>query len=334
MIESIDDLIVFLKHFRRNLLTDPSLPPERIPAYLPEGLAKIYREFGRFFSTSHPDAFGTNDKLVHVSQLHQLDGMLEFCWESQGVWSARCPINQKDPPVYSNDSSYGKGWNVEEDFVVVCESLNHFLITFCLGEAVAGSRNIAMVNNADNILETIVEQEKFQPLWLDGKYVYSDWLRDFYISEDRDILIWNHGWVGSQTRPLMDIFDPNIDSKIKVNMFGVDLPRRYWTKLSEWKPQWLLDEENAGIRRVLIQQIGYDRICQELDAIDLDTWREYTLLKIEANGEDEPMVLLKMTCPSTGHIHILRVPPEMTSAEAAITWVNHGIHPDKFAVQT
>jgi hypothetical protein len=38
--------------------------------------------------------------------------------------------------------------------------------------------------------------------------------------------------------------------------------------------------------------------------------------------------------PSTGHIHILRVPPEMTSAEAAITWVNHGIHPDEFSVQT
>jgi leucine-rich repeat protein SHOC2 len=50
--------------------------------------------------------------------------------------------------------------------------------------------------------------------------------------------------------------------------------------------------------------------------------------------EREPMLLLKMTCPSTQHIHILRVPPEMTSAEAAITWVNHGIHPDEFAVQT
>jgi leucine-rich repeat protein SHOC2 len=46
------------------------------------------------------------------------------------------------------------------------------------------------------------------------------------------------------------------------------------------------------------------------------------------------MVLLKITCPSTHHIHILRVPPEMTSAEAAITWVNHGVHPDEFAVQT
>ena len=46
------------------------------------------------------------------------------------------------------------------------------------------------------------------------------------------------------------------------------------------------------------------------------------------------MVLLKMICPSTAHIHILRVPPEMVSAEAAITWVNHGIHPDRFSIQT
>jgi hypothetical protein len=46
------------------------------------------------------------------------------------------------------------------------------------------------------------------------------------------------------------------------------------------------------------------------------------------------MVLLKMTCPLTQHIHILRVPPEMESAETAITWINHGIHPDEFAVQT
>jgi leucine-rich repeat protein SHOC2 len=121
---------------------------------------------------------------------------------------------------------------------------------------------------------------------------------------------------------------------ICVEFLGVYPPRRYWTKLSEWNPKWLIDEENAEIRRVLIQQIGYDRICQELDAIDLDTWKEYTLLKIDADIDEEPMVLLKMTCPSTGHIHILRVPPEMTSAEAAITWVNHGIHPDEFTVQT
>jgi leucine-rich repeat protein SHOC2 len=124
------------------------------------------------------------------------------------------------------------------------------------------------------------------------------------------------------------------------------LPRRYWIELKQWKTQWLLDEDNAEIRRALIKQLGYEKICKELNAINLDNWREYSLLKIDGveaiYDEDkaeqildrEPMVLLKMTCPSTQHIHILRVPPETTSAEVAITWANHGIHPDEFAVQT
>jgi leucine-rich repeat protein SHOC2 len=142
--------------------------------------------------------------------------------------------------------------------------------------------------------------------------------------------------------PLTDL---SILSKLSrlttVNFFGVYLPSRYWTKLSEWKAEWLLDEQNAELRRRLIQQIGYERICQELNAIRLDSWREYTLLKIDGierwRGHSdiyELMVLLKMTCPSTEHIHVLRVPPDMTSAEAAITWINHGIHPDKFIIQT
>ncbi len=144
--------------------------------------------------------------------------------------------------------------------------------------------------------------------------------------------------------PLTDLSSLSKLSRLTtVSFFDVNLPSRYWTKFSEWKAEWLLDEKNVELRRRLIQHIGYERICQELGAIRLDTWREYTLLKIDniqivyqgwREAGREPMVLLKMTCPSTGHIHVLRVPPEMTSAEAAITWVNHGIHPDKFIVQT
>jgi leucine-rich repeat protein SHOC2 len=129
-----------------------------------------------------------------------------------------------------------------------------------------------------------------------------------------------------------------------VNFMGIYLPNRYWTKFCDWEPEWLLDEDNTEIKRILIEQLGYEKICAELNSITLDTWREYTLLKIdriEAVYDEfykfiarEPMVLLKMTCPSTAHIHILRVPPDMESAETAITWVNHGIHPDDFAVQT
>jgi leucine-rich repeat protein SHOC2 len=145
--------------------------------------------------------------------------------------------------------------------------------------------------------------------------------------------------------PLMDLSVlasiPNLKT---VRFLSCYPPRRYWTKLSEWKAEWLLDENNAAIRHTLIEELGYDKICAELNAITLDTWREYTLLKIDGVEKShkyrfrtidrEPMILLKMNCPSTAHIHILRVPPEMVSAEAAITWVNHGIHPDKFTVQT
>jgi len=108
-----------------------------------------------------------------------------------------------------------------------------------------------------------------------------------------------------------------------------------------WEASWLLTEHNAEVRRVLIQAIGYPRICQELQATELDTWQEYTLLKIDNNIDIEPIYLLKMTCPSTGHVHALRVPPKVRSssrasltAKEAISWVNWGIDPGDFAVQT
>jgi leucine-rich repeat protein SHOC2 len=119
-----------------------------------------------------------------------------------------------------------------------------------------------------------------------------------------------------------------------VELFDVYLPHRYWIKFSDWNPEWLLDEENAEIRRTLIDRVGYEKICEKLGAIEIDFWREYHLITIPADVDVEPIFLLKMTCPSTNHIHVLRVPPTMTSAEAAITWINHGIHPDDFAVQT
>lgn len=116
---------------------------------------------------------------------------------------------------------------------------------------------------------------------------------------------------------------------------GVILPEKYGQiHPQDWNPKWILTEDNAELRRVLIQGIGYSRIIEELQAIQIDSWQEYKLLKIEQNIDVEPIYLLKMTCPSTGHIHILRVPPNMNSAREAITWINWGIDPEDFAVQT
>ncbi len=116
---------------------------------------------------------------------------------------------------------------------------------------------------------------------------------------------------------------------------GVTLPEKYG-KLhpNQWQAQWLLEEKNAELRRVLMQGIGYSRICQELQALELDRWQEYSLLKINNDVDIEPIYLLKMTCPSTGFIHALRVPPNVESARDAIAWVNWGIDPEEFSVQT
>ncbi|MEH1856315.1 MAG: DUF6745 domain-containing protein [Nostoc sp.] len=126
-----------------------------------------------------------------------------------------------------------------------------------------------------------------------------------------------------------------IDGYSLYSYHGVTLPEKYGKiHPQQWQSQWLLSEENAELRRVLIEGIGYTRICEDLQAIELDTWQEYTLLKIDADVDEEPIYLLKMTCPSTGFIHALRVPPNMNSAREAISWVNWGVAPEEFAVQT
>ncbi|MEG4032747.1 leucine-rich repeat domain-containing protein [Microcoleus sp. S36b_A4] len=122
---------------------------------------------------------------------------------------------------------------------------------------------------------------------------------------------------------------------------GVRLPEEYGkVHPNQWQSQWILAEDNAEVRRVLIEEIGYARICQELSAKQIDSWQEYALLQIDdADDIDdaydvEPIILLKMTCPSTGFIHALRVPPDLTSAREAIRWVNWDIDPEEFSVQT
>ncbi len=116
---------------------------------------------------------------------------------------------------------------------------------------------------------------------------------------------------------------------------GVRLPEKYGSLPDyQWQPEWLLSEKNAEMRRVLIQTIGYKRICEALQAVELDSWREYTLIKIENEVDVEPIHLLRMTCPSTGRIHVLRVPPERRSALEAISWINWDIDPKDFALST
>jgi hypothetical protein len=55
---------------------------------------------------------------------------------------------------------------------------------------------------------------------------------------------------------------------------------------------------------------------------------------IDTEADEEPIHLLKMPCPSTGHIHTLPVSPDLTFARDAIRWVNWDVDPEAFAVET
>ncbi len=59
------------------------------------------------------------------------------------------------------------------------------------------------------------------------------------------------------------------------------LAPEYLTKFSEWRAEWLLIEDNVELKRVLIQNLGYERICNELILDTIDRDRDYTLLKLD-----------------------------------------------------
>lgn len=117
---------------------------------------------------------------------------------------------------------------------------------------------------------------------------------------------------------------------------GVPLPAKYGqVHPSQWRPEWILEERNAELRRILMHEIGAARMYEELQTVEIDRWQDYSLLQVNnLSSQKEPVLLLKMQCPSTGHLHILRVPPSQKTARAAIQWVNHGIDPEEFGVQT
>ncbi|MDJ0724020.1 MAG: hypothetical protein QNJ38_02810, partial [Prochloraceae cyanobacterium] len=103
----------------------------------------------------------------------------------------------------------------------------------------------------------------------------------------------------------------------------------------KWQSEWLLSETNAELKRILVQGIGYKKICQELPATRINNWQEYTLLKIvDFNINEEKIEPLKMTCSTTNKIHVLRVTPTLNSAREVIRWVNWGIASEDFLVQT
>ncbi|MEA5595489.1 DUF6745 domain-containing protein [Rivularia sp. UHCC 0363] len=97
--------------------------------------------------------------------------------------------------------------------------------------------------------------------------------------------------------------------------------------------QDILNVENIELRRVLIERLGYETFLQQVGGLirdrDQDAGGERQLVYIPFE-DDEALMILKVICPSTGHTHVLRVPPYMRSCHQAAAWVAGFNNPDDY----
>ncbi|HYF63543.1 MAG TPA: hypothetical protein VD886_12065 [Herpetosiphonaceae bacterium] len=86
----------------------------------------------------------------------------------------------------------------------------------------------------------------------------------------------------------------------------------------------IIDEENAELRRVLMERMGYETFLEQADADTIDRDRdpggERRLLRVPIE-DDEDLVCLAVICPSTGRQYILRVPPSTNTCHQAAAWI-------------
>lgn len=95
----------------------------------------------------------------------------------------------------------------------------------------------------------------------------------------------------------------------------------------------VLKERNAERRRVLLERMGHERFVEQVQPevlnADSDPGGARRLLRISM-GDDEPLYLLAVQCPSTGRQYTLRVPPTMQTCRQAAAWIAGFDNPDDY----
>lgn len=85
----------------------------------------------------------------------------------------------------------------------------------------------------------------------------------------------------------------------------------------------IVGEQNAELRRVLLERFGFERFMTEAGAAvvdcDRDAGGERQLLRLKLEG-DEDLVCVSVRCPSTERRYLLRVPPTMRTCGQAVAW--------------
>jgi hypothetical protein len=121
---------------------------------------------------------------------------------------------------------------------------------------------------------------------------------------------------------------------VQLRWRGVPIPPRVAFHPETITAPEVLGEANAEVRRVLLERMGYDVFLEQAAAevldSDADPGGARRLLRVELD-DDEPLVCLSVSCPSTSRAYLLRVPPTMRSCREAAAWIAGFDDPDEYA---
>ncbi|MFR9793435.1 DUF6745 domain-containing protein [Streptomyces sp. MB22_4] len=105
---------------------------------------------------------------------------------------------------------------------------------------------------------------------------------------------------------------------------GMPVPAEFLDELTELTPRRIREEENAELRRVMLEHYGYDRYLEESGAEPMQRDETGVLWRLELEG-DEPQVMVEVvnSTPEPDGTHRpywLRVPPRTRTAREGVAW--------------
>ncbi|MFF7446519.1 MULTISPECIES: DUF6745 domain-containing protein [unclassified Streptomyces] len=115
---------------------------------------------------------------------------------------------------------------------------------------------------------------------------------------------------------------------------GMPVPAAFLAELSSLTPERIRAEENAELRRVMLEYYGYDRYLADSGARPVHQDETGTLWRIDLT-DDEPVVMVEVlnSTPEpdgTHRTYWLRVPPSTRTARAGVAWT-FGLQAEAYA---
>ncbi|MBP2061398.1 hypothetical protein J2Z30_002406 [Streptomyces iranensis] len=114
---------------------------------------------------------------------------------------------------------------------------------------------------------------------------------------------------------------------------GMPVPAAFLQQLGELTPDRIREEENAELRRVMLEHYGYERYLDESGARPVHRDETGVLWRIELDG-DEPVAMVEVVNSTpepdgTHRTYWLRVPPQVRTAREGVAWT-FGVDADTY----